>query len=410
MMRVLRFAVGLLSLSATTLIAGLLLIAAVVPLFTDWHRVVLTSGSMGPSNLAGDVVFADPDVDHPVGPGAVLVFTDPDQVGLVTHRVVEALPEGSYRTKGDANADPDAALVTQDMVRGQGELLVPLIGLPTAWVQQGHPERAVTALALGAALLWLCRFGLLDRYDPWRTASPRRRAEPRRIRSDRLISTYTVVPLVLLSAAGATGSYLTRGAFADGTDNAGNYLATAVGPTTYYLKTNATGNTSSSSVLPLSTTAPTLTTLYNYDTDRDSDRGLMLAKSSGLNETDRTKIQKWSQTAASPIVLSGNAKLRLWSAMKSFESKKASVQVGVYDCDSTGGSCTQFASGTVTSTTSWSGGSSTWVVKDWDLGTVSRTISTGRTLQVRVVVADSSDDDMWFAYDTTSYPSVLTVE
>jgi hypothetical protein len=54
--------------------------------------------------------------------------------------------------------------------------------------------------------------------------------------------------------------------------------------------------------------------------------------------------------------------------------------------------------------------SAAWYDAAIDLGAVSHRIVTGHTLQVRLVISDSSSDDMWLAYDTTTYPSRLVVE
>ena len=62
---------------------------------------------------------------------------------------------------------------------------------------------------------------------------------------------------------------------------------------------------------------------------------------------------------------------------------------------------------TVTRQGSWSGGSTTWVPIDVDLGSIS--IPTNRVLQIRVTVGTASSDAMMLAYDTTAYPSRVTV-
>ena len=56
---------------------------------------------------------------------------------------------------------------------------------------------------------------------------------------------------------------------------------------------------------------------------------------------------------------------------------------------------------------SWSGGSTTWVPIDVNLGTIS--IPTNRVLQLRVTVGTASSDAMMLAYDTTAYPARITV-
>lgn len=215
--------------------------------------------------------------------------------------------------------------------------------------------------------------------------------------------------VMLVGALGATHPGPWAGAaFSAGTANATSYFEAAI--VRYHLKTDGPGDRVSTPVLPLSPDAPTATALPNYDTERDGEPGLVLAKTeAGLEETDPEKFQVWSWPASSPVALSGPVRLRLWSAMKDFDTtKRGAVTAGLYDCDAAGADCGLVASATE-SKTPWSGGSATWVEKTWDFGTVSHTVAAGRSLRAKVVVEASSADDMWFAYDTTAYASRLEV-
>lgn len=410
----LRFAIGLAALSLTNLLVGLLLAATVYPLVTGHDRVVLLSGSMAPTMRSGDIVVYTDEVHHPVPAGTVLVFRDPAHPEhLLTHRVVRLLPDGTYQTKGDANASPDSTPLSTTMVVGQGRMLVAGVGLPAAWSQQGHPERSLLIVPVVVLLLWLSRYGVLTRYEPWppgatapaasgagRTWRPRRRAA---------VGIYGLVLVATVGAVAGASPHLARAAYSAKTVNPGNYLKTSLA---FYLKTNATGNTTSTAELPLRQAVPTLTTLFNYDTNRDTSAGLLLVKSpQGLTDGNSSRIQKWNMTATTPLVLSGTGQLTLWSAMKLFDTAKSgSVRVGIYDCNPARTSCTSVAQQTVSSGAgSWSGGSPTWVSKTWSFGTLTHTVPAGNVLQVRVVADAASGDDMWFAYDTKTYTSVFTV-
>ncbi|MEM9467695.1 MAG: hypothetical protein AAGA90_20130 [Actinomycetota bacterium] len=170
--------------------------------------------------------------------------------------------------------------------------------------------------------------------------------------------------------------------------------------------TPPTGNTTSQDLLPLDATEPTATTLRNYDTDRDAAEGLLLAKGSGLGETDLVKFQRWRHTPSSSLTLSGTAQLTIYTAMKDFTAgKSGAVDVGLYDCTTGGSSCTQLASGSA-SQNPWP---NTWQAVTVDLGAVSHTVASGRALIIKVVVSDSSGDDLLFAYDTTAYASELEI-
>ena len=79
------------------------------------------------------------------------------------------------------------------------------------------------------------------------------------------------------------------------------------------------------------------------------------------------------------------------------------------DCDAGGSDCSTIATGSL-DVTPWDGsGVSTWVEKTVSLGFVSHSITSGRTLRVKLVVGNDSGDDMWFAWDTTSFDSRLEV-
>ena len=102
-------------LSGTIVAAGLCLAAAMlVPALFGMHRYVITGGSMEGTYDRGSIVFdkAVPVSDLKVGD--VITYTPPASsgiAGLVTHRIVSIREQGaqgeSFRTKGDANPDPD---------------------------------------------------------------------------------------------------------------------------------------------------------------------------------------------------------------------------------------------------------------------------------------------------------------
>jgi hypothetical protein len=159
----------------------------------------------------------------------------------------------------------------------------------------------------------------------------------------------------------------------------------------------------------LTTSSPTAATLPNYDPSRDSFAGLLVQKGgSGANESDGTKYQRWLGPTGG-TVLSGPLTLKIWSAMKDFNtSKRGSVTAFLRECDSAGNNCSLIDSATLT-LTPWSGGASTWVERTIDFGTVNHTVQSNgnRRLELKIIVDNNSDDDMWFAYATTGYPSVL---
>lgn len=124
------------------LVVWLVAWAAVPALVIGWEPVLITSGSMGPSISVGDLVLlTDPPRDELLAPGTVITFRDPVVPdGLITHRIDNVREDGLYRTRGDANGQPDADPVHPDDVVGVGRMLVPLVGLPVLWLRADVPS------------------------------------------------------------------------------------------------------------------------------------------------------------------------------------------------------------------------------------------------------------------------------
>lgn len=126
----------------------------VVPLMWGWDAYTITSGSMTPLVRPGDVVVA---AGHhgtagvPVGTVVVVAPISPD-APPVTHRVVERLPDGRYRTKGDANPQPDSRLIGPQQIIGTARLVVPLAGLVKLHLGRGAPVAGVLLILLSLAL------------------------------------------------------------------------------------------------------------------------------------------------------------------------------------------------------------------------------------------------------------------
>ena len=105
-----------------------------------WEPMVVTTGSMQPAINPGDIVLsAPPEDDVRLAAGTVITFEDPVRPGeLITHRIDTVNPDGSYTTRGDANSSADSYEVTTDELTGVGRLLVPAVGLPRVWMDEGR--------------------------------------------------------------------------------------------------------------------------------------------------------------------------------------------------------------------------------------------------------------------------------
>ncbi len=150
-------------------VAGLLLVIAVVFVFVAGafpqvvgadHSYVVLSDSMSPSIDAGAVVFVAEVAPESIDEGDVITFEQAGGDSRVTHRVVEVVEDGGerrFRTKGDANEDPDPALVASSDVVGVVRFHVPYVGYVTSFAQTGVGILAlvvVPAVLLAVSEVW----------------------------------------------------------------------------------------------------------------------------------------------------------------------------------------------------------------------------------------------------------------
>jgi hypothetical protein len=179
------------------------------------------------------------------------------------------------------------------------------------------------------------------------------------------------------------------------------------GSSVQYLGTNGSGNTTSTPVLPFTSTAPSETVLYNYDTNRDALPGLFIREAdNNLGTGDVNKFQKWSLPVDTGLVLAGHARLDVWAAMGGFDAHEAGrVIASLSSCDSSGFGCTQLHSGNQRIEQDDAPG--TWQKITIDIGDIHATIPPGRALVLKVVVDGDSADSMMLAYGTTAYPGAL---
>ena len=196
------------------------------------------------------------------------------------------------------------------------------------------------------------------------------------------------------------------------TDSSYVDFTNAVGSDCRFLHNNPTpptGNTSSTSSLPMDGEVPSAGTLHNYDQDRDGDDGLTLATTTlGFTETDTTKFQTWrSGVLAGDLTIAGTVLIDIYAAIKGTPQGEVGA-VTVFLRDKDGASYTEIASGTVFSR-DWQSGSSTFVRRMAQIKSVSYTVLAGHELEVRLVAEGISNDSMWVAYDTQNEPSLVNL-
>jgi hypothetical protein len=153
-------------------------------------------------------------------------------------------------------------------------------------------------------------------------------------------------------------------------------------------------------------TAPAPAAAPVPDHDGDGDPGLFIKSSDGDEDNDDPReYHDWSYAVAAPLVLDGPVKLQLWSTIRDFKTgKKGHPHIYLYDCDGAGGSCVKLAQ-TDIHVDNWNSVANSWAGHELTIGSVTRTITAGRTLRVRLLFGH---EDLWVAL-TAGYPSALVV-
>lgn len=116
------------------------------------------SGSMEPTYHTGSLLYVKETDTTSLKSGDVITFML-DEDTVATHRIVEVITDEEdpstvrYRTKGDANASPDATPVHYKNVIGTPVYSIPYLGYVANYIQ--HPPGTYVAISAGAVLLLL---------------------------------------------------------------------------------------------------------------------------------------------------------------------------------------------------------------------------------------------------------------
>lgn len=138
--------------------------------FLDWSPTLVTSGSMAPLVTPGDVVMVRPVSPRELTPNTVVLFVR-DGGERILHRIVEQMPDGTFRTQGDANQVPDSEFLHANQVRGAAVLAVPWVGRPSLWLQEGRYLPLTAAAIALLVVLVLAPRSFDPAYDPWASGS-----------------------------------------------------------------------------------------------------------------------------------------------------------------------------------------------------------------------------------------------
>ncbi len=183
-------------------------------------------------------------------------------------------------------------------------------------------------------------------------------------------------------------------------------------PTEYYLNSNPsppTADTNAQATLPMKPGAPVAVTLYNYDQVRDPGNIglLLLAGGVGADENDPAEHQIWRSGALLGDLHLSSVSIDFWSSVQDYTlGTTGSATFYLRDFD---GSNHAEIGNDMLFDGDWQGGSGTFVQKTAAVSSLDYTLSEGHELELKVIVDSSAINNMWFAYDTQSYPSIVKV-
>ncbi len=144
-------------------ILGILLIVLVIllcstlvlPGFFGYHMYHVLSGSMEPELPVGSLIYVCGGAPEDAEPDDVIAFYGSlEDSGIITHRVVKNnVVSGTFRTKGDANAEEDPLPVPYENYIGSVAFHVPCMGkLLTGMTSLYGKLAAVCIVLLGVIL------------------------------------------------------------------------------------------------------------------------------------------------------------------------------------------------------------------------------------------------------------------
>lgn len=139
------------------------LVVLLFPLFFIYQPriVVIASSSMRPSLEPGDAVLIVKVKPEEIRVGDIISYVKIvpfTSTQIVTHRVVEVIYYDDFylfKTKGDANLNPDRWEVTPKEILGKVVLIIPKLGYLFYYIKVNLAAIALIILGLGLILIYL---------------------------------------------------------------------------------------------------------------------------------------------------------------------------------------------------------------------------------------------------------------
>ena len=139
---------------STALVAAVVVLALLLVGFrlVGFRVFNVISGSMEPTYSVGDLLYVKPVEPEDVRVGDPITFVLNENLVVATHRVADIDEENQFFiTKGDANANTDAAPVHFNNLIGVPKFHIPLLGYVSDYVQ--HPPGTYVTIAFCIVLL-----------------------------------------------------------------------------------------------------------------------------------------------------------------------------------------------------------------------------------------------------------------
>jgi signal peptidase len=99
-------------------------------LSTDMPIVAVESNSMVPTFYRGDILILQGLPKEQLSVNDIIVFSPPNQEMPIVHRIIDINPDGTFQTKGDANAGQlwYEKSIKAPQIHGKAIMIIPLLG------------------------------------------------------------------------------------------------------------------------------------------------------------------------------------------------------------------------------------------------------------------------------------------
>jgi hypothetical protein len=218
--------------------------------------------------------------------------------------------------------------------------------------------------------------------------------------------------VVAAASLALAGSHVVLARLVDTAAVTGNTFATGTWGTgtTWYLHNNPTpptGNTAAQFNLALNATSPTAATLYNYDTNCEFRAGRSIRRNTGLvTEAGACRYATWRSAAlAAARTLNGTATLTVFARKASGGGIAPTLRAFLRVFNPSTSTYTELGTANATITTEPTLPFASYALS-WTLASVA--VPLGRQVEVKIVATGGTREPE-IAYDTTAYPSSLTL-